>query len=89
MYRLFFYRLPCNYFHEVRINLLSSSPMEILTTTGRPWGQTYGIDVAKSWSINTLISTSESLSPALMAALHEKDFATLSRESSFTCVDCS
>ena len=33
---------------QVRPNLLSSSSVAILSTTGRPCGQTYGIDVEKS-----------------------------------------
>jgi len=73
--------------YDVRPNLLSSSSICIFITIGLPCGQTYGIEVAKSLSTKILISFSFSLSPALIAALHEKDFARLSRVSS--CFSCS
>ena len=65
-------------------NRLSNSASESFINTGLPCGQTYGIDVPNNWSINERISVSFNRSPAFIAALHENDFAILSRASNFT-----
>ena len=48
---------------------------------GLPCGHEYGSSVAKSWSMSARISSSVSLSPALMAALHANVLAMLSTRS--------